>query len=174
VDNPGFATENRHFFMRLATVEEVPFIFQFLKELADYEKMLDEIVATEELRWEWFFEKEKAEVLIGELAGEPVGCALFFYDFAALLGCPGIFLEYLYIKPSMRNKGLGKMMLRQLAKLALARDCGRLEWWCLHWDRPKISFYLSLGAKPLRDWTAYRLAGEALDLLANGTSKSDR
>ena len=129
--------------------------------------MLDEVVATEELLREWIFEKQKAEALIGEFAGEAVGFALFFHNFSTFLGRAGIYLEDLYIKPSMRNQGLGKMMLKQLAKLALERGCGRLEWWCLDWNRSSISFYLALGAEPMNDWTVYRIAGDTLDLLAN-------
>jgi len=167
VDNKKLDTENMHFFIRFATVEDVPLILQFIRELADYEKMLDEVVATEELLHEWIFDKQKAEVLIGEFDGEPVGFALFFHNFSTFLGRSGIYLEDLYIKPSMRNKGLGKMMLKQLAKLTLERRCGRLEWWCLDWNHTSISFYLSLGAEPMNDWTVYRISGDTLELLAN-------
>ena len=167
MDNRRFDTGNTHFFIRFATVEDVPLILQFIKELAEYEKMLDEVVATEALLQEWIFEKQKAEVLIGEFDGEPVGFALFFYNFSTFLGKSGIYLEDLYIKPSMRNRGLGKMMLRQLAKLTLERCCGRLEWWCLDWNRSSIAFYLSLGAEPMDDWTVYRISGDTLELLAH-------
>jgi len=141
-------------------------ILQFIKELADYEKMLHKVAATEELLQEWIFEKQKAEVLISEYDGAPVGFALFFHNFSTFLGRAGIYLEDLYIRPSMRGKGLGKMMLKQLAKLAVERGYGRLEWWCLDWNQSSISFYLSLGAEPMRDWTVYRISGDTLDLLA--------
>jgi len=159
-------TESSDFIIRSALPEDVSIILQFIRELAAYEDMLDEVVATEDLLLEWIFEKKKAEVLIGEYEGEPVGFALFFYNFSTFLGRSGIYLEDLYIKPHSRGKGFGKTMLKQLAKLAIERGCGRLEWWCLDWNRPSISFYLSLGAEPMHDWTVYRIAGDTLELLA--------
>lgn len=167
MDNRIIKTESNGFTIRFALQEDVPLILQFIKELADYENMLDEVVATEELLREWIFEKQKAEVFIGELDGEPVGFALFFHNFSTFLGRSGIYLEDLYIQPSMRGKGLGKIMLKQLAKLAVERRCGRLEWWCLDWNSPSIAFYLSLGAEPMKDWTVYRISGDTLVSLAD-------
>ena len=166
MENNIFETENNRFVIRFANTEDTPLILQFIKELADYEKMLDEVVATEELLLEWIFKKKKAEVIIGEYDGIPVGFALFFHNFSTFLGRAGIYLEDLFIKPSMRGNGFGKLMLKQLAKIAVERGCGRLEWWCLDWNHSSISFYLSLGAEPMSDWTVYRISGDTLDLLA--------
>jgi len=166
MENSKLETENNHFTIRFACKEDTPLILQFIKELADYEKMLDKVIATEESLHEWIFEKRKAEVIIGEYDGTPIGFALFFHNFSTFLGRSGIYLEDLYIKPSMRGKGYGKLMLKQLAKFTVERGCGRLEWWCLDWNHPSISFYLSLGAEPMKDWTVYRISGDTLDSLA--------
>jgi len=168
MDNRIFDTEDKRFYIRFALAEDAPLILQFIKELAEYEKMLDEVVATEELLQEWIFEKQKAEVIIGEYDGEAVGFAVFFHKFSTFLGRSGMYIEDLYINPSMRGKGFGKMMFRQLAKLAVERCCGRLEWWCLDWNHPSISFYLSLGAEPMDEWTVYRISGDKINLLADG------
>ena len=167
MENRRFETEIGRFTIRFGVAKDIPLILQFIKELAEYEKLLHEVMATEELLHEWLFEKNKAEVLIGDFDGEPIGFALFFHNFSTFLGKAGIYLEDLYVKPSMRGKGCGKAMLRQLAKLAIERGCGRLEWWCLDWNHPSISFYLSLGAEPMSDWTVYRISGDTLGSLAN-------
>lgn len=151
---------------RYARREDTPLILEFIKELADYEKMLPEVVATEELLGEWIFEKQKAEVLFAVLEGEEVGFALFFHNFSTFLGRAGLYLEDLYVKPGYRGRGYGKAILKKLAAIALERQCGRLEWWCLDWNRPSIDFYLSLGAEPMTDWTVYRLTGDTLKNLA--------
>ncbi|WMI80764.1 GNAT family N-acetyltransferase [Anaerotignum sp. MB30-C6] len=151
---------------RYATKGDVPLILQFIKELADYEKMLDEVIATEELLEEWIFEQKKAEVIFPMLEGKEIGFALFFHNFSTFLGRSGIYLEDLYIKQEYRGRGYGKMLLKELAKIAVERKCGRLEWWCLDWNQPSIDFYLSIGAEPMKDWTVYRLAGETLESLA--------
>ena len=150
------------FRIRAATEADVPLILSFIRELADYEKLLSEVVATEELLREWLFEKQKAEVIIGELEGESVAFALFFHNFSTFLGRAGIYLEDLYVRPAARGKGLGTQMIKYLARLTLERGCGRLDWACLDWNESSIAFYLSLGAKPLSDWTVYRVAGNAL------------
>lgn len=124
---------------RFAEREDIPLILQFIRELADYEKMLDQVVADEETLETWIFDKGRA----------------------------GIYLEDLYVKPQYRGKGYGKSILRQLAAIALERKCGRLEWWCLNWNRPSIDFYLSIGAEPMSDWTVYRIAGETLKKLGS-------
>lgn len=152
---------------RFASPEDCPLILSFIKALAEYEKMSDQVVATEELLREWIFEKGKAEVIFPVVDGEEVGFALFFHNFSTFLGRAGIYLEDLFIKPEHRGKGYGKSTLQQLGRIALERGCGRLEWACLDWNRPSIDFYLSLDAKPMDEWTVYRLAGDSLRGLEN-------
>jgi len=154
------------FKIRFAQIEDVPLILEFIKELADYEKMLDEVTATEEILEKSLFERKRAEVIIGEYKGTPVSFALFFHNFSTFLGKEGIYLEDLYVKPHMRGKGIGKMMLSFLAKLCIERNCGRLEWWCLDWNTPSIGFYKKMGAVAMDEWTVYRVAGDALVKLA--------
>lgn len=152
---------------RPAVPEDCPLILSFIKALADYEKMSDQVVTTEELLREWIFEKGKAEVIFPVVDGEEVGFALFFHNFSTFLGRAGIYLEDLFIKPEHRGKGYGKATLQQLGRIALERRCGRLEWACLDWNRPSIDFYLSLDAKPMEEWTVYRLTGDSLKGLEN-------
>lgn len=152
---------------RPALPEDCPLILSFIKALAEYEKMSDQVVATEELLREWIFEKGKAEVIFPVVDGEEVGFALFFHNFSTFLGRAGIYLEDLFIKPEHRGKGYGKATLQQLGHIALERRCGRLEWACLDWNRPSIDFYLSLDAMPMDEWTVYRLAGDSLRSLEN-------
>lgn len=152
---------------RFASPEDCPLILSFIKALAEYEKMSDQVVATEELLREWIFEKGKAEVIFPVVDGEEVGFALFFHNFSTFLGRAGIYLEDLFIKPEHRGKGYGKATLQQLGRIALERGCGRLEWACLDWNRPSIDFYLSLDARPMDEWTVYRLAGDSLKGLEN-------
>ena len=151
---------------RFAEEKDVPLILQFIKDLAEYEHMLDEVVATEALLTEWIFQKEKAEVIFVLEDDNEVGFALFFHNFSTFLGRAGIYLEDLYVKPEYRHKGYGKGLLKKLAQIAVERGCGRLEWWCLDWNQPSIDFYLSLGAEPMEDWTVYRIAGDTLQKLA--------
>lgn len=152
--------------LRYAAPEDIPLILGFIRELAEYEHMENEVVATEELLHEWLFVKQKAEVLIGETEGKAIGFALFFHNFSTFLGRAGIYLEDLYVKPEFRGRGFGKSFLARLAAIAVERGCGRLEWWCLDWNRPSIEFYLSLGALPMSDWTVYRICGDTLSELA--------
>lgn len=159
-------TSNERFKLRFADEEDVQLVLNFIKELAEYEEMLDEVVATEEVLHGSLFVKKAAEVIIGEYDGKPVGFALFFHNFSTFLGRPGIYLEDLYIRSSVRGKGLGKIMLSYLGKLAKDRGCGRVEWWCLDWNKPSIEFYKSLGAEGMEDWTVYRVSGDHLDNLA--------
>ena len=155
--------------IRAATEDDVPLILSLVEELAEYERLSHQVVATEEvLRDSLFGERRVAEVLIGHHGGEPAGFALFFHNFSTFLGKPGIYLEDLYVRPRYRGMGLGKALLARLAKLAKERGCGRLEWWVLDWNEPAIRFYKALGAVPMKDWTVYRLAGESLDELAAG------
>ena len=143
-------------------------ILDFIRRLAEYEKMSDEVVATEELLTEWIFDKNKAEVIFAiDESGKEVGFALFFHNFSTFLGRAGIYLEDLFVLPEYRGKGYGKGLLRQLAKIAVERKCGRLDWWCLDWNQPSIDFYKSLGAVPMDEWTTFRIAGETLTELAN-------
>lgn len=128
--------------------------------------MSDEVVATEVLLKEWIFEKKIAEVIFVLEEGKEAGFALFFHNFSTFLGKAGIYLEDLFVKPEFRGKGYGKALIKKLAEIAVERGCGRLEWWCLNWNRPSIDFYLSLGAEPMKDWTVYRIAGDTLTALA--------
>jgi len=148
--------------IRYAEESDIKQILQFIKDLAEYEKMADEVVATEELLHEWIFVKKKAEVIIGELDGQPVTHAIFFHNFSTFLGRAGIYIEDIYVKPEHRGKGIGKLMLKQLAKITVERGCGRLEWLCLDWNKPSIDFYISIGAELLDDWTVFRVAGDTL------------
>ena len=147
---------------RYADRKDVPLILHFVKELADYEKLLDEVVADEKTLEEWIFDKQKAEVIFALEDGKEVGYALFFHNFSTFLGRAGIYLEDLYVQPEYRGRGHGKALLKTLASIAAERGCGRLEWSCLDWNRPSIDFYLSLGAEPMSEWTVYRLAGDTL------------
>ncbi|MBQ7930378.1 MAG: GNAT family N-acetyltransferase [Clostridia bacterium] len=151
---------------RFAESADCGIILGFIRELAEYEHMADEVVATEELLREWIFEKKKAEVIFALENGEPVGFALFFHNFSTFLGRAGIYLEDLYVKPGHRSKGFGKGLLKQLARIAVERGCGRLDWLCLDWNQPSIDFYRSLGAVSMDDWTTYRLTGDPLRKMA--------
>ena len=154
---------------RFAVKEDISLILTLIKELADYEGMLSEVIATEELLEEWLFEKQKAEVLIEEIDGNPIGFALFFHNFSTFLGRAGIYLEDLYVRPAYRGHGFGKAFLKRLAAIAVERGCGRLEWWCLDTNQPSIEFYLAMGAEQMQDWTVYRIAGERLTEMAEIT-----
>ena len=151
---------------RFAEESDTPLILQFIRELADYERMLDQVVADEATLRDQLFEKHHAEVLFALEDGTEVGFALFFHNFSTFLGRAGIYLEDLYVRPEYRGRGYGKGLIRRLAALAVERGCGRLEWWCLDWNQPSIDFYLSLGAEPMSDWTVYRIAGRTLTDLA--------
>lgn len=151
---------------RYATREDVSLILKFIRELAEYENMLDEVVATEDILREWIFDNKKAEVIFAVVDGVEVGFALFFHNFSTFLGRAGIYLEDLYVMPKYRGVGIGKALLKKLASITVERGCGRLEWVCLDWNQPSIDFYLSLGAKQMNDWTVYRLTGEHLNNLA--------
>ena len=151
---------------RFASEADVKTILFFIRQLAVYENMLDDVVATEELLREWIFEKKKAEVLLAEENGRAVGFALFFHNFSTVLGRAGIYLEDLFVLPEYRGRGYGKGLLKELARIAVSRQCGRLEWSCLDWNKPSIDFYLSMGAVPMEEWTAYRLTGDRLENMA--------
>lgn len=156
----------RNFIIRFAEIKDTSLILGFIKELAEYEKMLDDVTATEELIRESLFERKVAEAVIAELDGRPVGFALFFYNFSTFQGLPGIYLEDIFVKPEFRGSGFGKNLFAFLAQLAVERRCGRLVWSCLVWNEPSIRFYKSLGSECLDEWRTYRLSGEALEKLA--------
>ena len=151
---------------RYAKRTDAALILRFIRELADYEHMLDEVVAEVDTLEEWIFDKQKAEVLFVLENGVEVGFALFFHNFSTFLGRAGIYLEDLFVVPEHRGKGYGKALLKKLAAIAKERGCGRLEWSCLNWNKPSIDFYLSLGATPMSNWTVYRVTGDTLTDLA--------
>ena len=151
---------------RYANINDLPLILEFIKELAVYEKMLDTVVADEILLEEWLFKKNIAEVIFTIEDNKEVGFALFFHNFSTFLGKAGIYLEDLYVKPEFRKKGYGKGLLKVLANIAIERNCGRLEWCCLNWNKPSIDFYLALGATPMDEWTTYRLTLNNIEKLA--------
>jgi GNAT superfamily N-acetyltransferase len=157
-----------HTQFRFATEEDTGLILDFIRGLAEYEKMADQVVATEELLREWIFEKKKAEVIFALEDGVEVGFALFFHNFSTFLGRAGIYLEDLFVYPAYRGRGHGKALIRELARITVERGCGRLEWCCLDWNQPSIDFYLSLGAVPMDEWNIYRLTGEGLRSFAEG------
>ena len=156
------------FAIRAANESDVPLILQFIRDLAEYERLADKVIATEErLRESLFGNPRFAEVIIGEEDGQPVGFALFFHNYSTFLAQPGIYLEDLFVKPEARGRGYGKALLARLAQLARERQCGRVEWAVLDWNTPSIDFYKALGAVPMDDWTVFRLTGDALDALAS-------
>lgn len=152
---------------RYAQEQDCEKILFFIRELAKYEKMEDDVIATPELLREWIFEKKKAEVIFPMEDGKEVGYALFFHNFSTFLGRAGMYLEDLFIMPQYRGKGYGKATLKELARIAVQRGCGRLEWSCLDWNKPSIDFYLSLGAEAIDEWTVYRLTGDTLENIAH-------
>lgn len=151
---------------RFAQREDLALIINFVKLLAEYEKMSHLVVADEEGFEKWLFEEKKVEVIFALENGKEVGFALFFYNFSTFLGKAGIYLEDLFVLPEYRGKGYGKGLLRKLSQIAVDRGCKRLEWACLDWNTPSINFYLSLGAEKMDDWTTYRLSGDTLINLA--------
>ncbi len=156
---------------RFAEERDIPATLGFIRALAVYEHLEDQVVATEELLREWLFEKKKAEVLLVEEAGTPVGMALFFHNFSTFLGRAGIYLEDLFVLPEYRGRGYGKGLLEHLAAITVERGCGRLEWSCLDWNQPSIDFYRSMGAVPMDGWTVYRLTGDTLEAVAAGKER---
>ena len=151
---------------RNATEQDCSLILEFIKELAVYEKMLPEVVATEEMLRQVVFEQGRAEVIFVMEDGQEVGFALFFHNFSTFVGRSGLYLEDLFVKPAYRGKGYGKALFQKLARIAVERHCGRFEWCCLDWNQPSIDFYRSMGAVAMDQWTTYRLSGQALQDLA--------
>ncbi len=155
--------------IRPADRDDLPLIAQFIRDLADYERLADEVRFDEAVLGERLFgARPYAEVLIGEIDGIPQGFALFFHNFSTFEGRPGVYLEDLFVRPEARGSGLGKALLAALAKIAIERDCARLEWWVLDWNDPAIRFYKKLGATPMDEWTTFRVDGDALTQLAVG------
>ena len=157
---------------RFAVREDVPLILAMIRELADYEGLLPEVVATEAVLGEWLFDRRGAEVLFALAPdGAEVGFALFFHNFSTFLGRGGVYLEDLCVRPEHRGRGYGKGLLEHLAAIAVERGCGRLEWSCLDWNQPSIDFYRSMGAVPMDGWTVYRLTGDTLTAAAGGKGR---
>jgi GNAT superfamily N-acetyltransferase len=158
--------------IRPAVETDVPLILRLIRGLAEYEHLLDQVAATEEGLTRGLFREPRpaAEALIAEYEGEGAGFALFFHTFSTFAGKSGLYIEDLYVLPEFRGRGLGKALVKEAARLAVERGCGRLEWSCLDWNEPSIRFYLSLGARPLTDWTMYRVAGDDLQTLAETRS----
>ena len=155
--------------IRPAVAADVPVLFGLIKDLAEYERLSQEVVATEDdLRRALFSDRPVAEAVIGECDGHAVGFALFFHNFSTFVGRPGLYLEDLYVKPEYRGRGFGRRFLVHLARLAVERRCGRMEWSVLDWNEPAITAYRRVGAVPMEEWTVYRLTGTALEKLARG------
>jgi len=168
-------TSIKSFEIRYATPDDAPKILDFIIELAKYEKLEDEVVATEDiLKTSLFGDLKNAEAIIGEFRDEAVAFALFFHNFSTFLGTNGMYIEDLYVKPAYRGRGFGRCLMAYLGKVAKERDCGRLEWWCLDWNQPALRFYRSLGAEPMSDWTVQRISGKELEGLAKEFMSSTR
>ena len=151
---------------RYANINDVDLILFFIRQLAEYENMENEVVATPELLKEWLFEKKVAEVIFAVEKEKEVGFALFFHNFSTFLGKAGIYLEDLFVLPEFRGRGHGKNLLKILSRIAVERGCGRVEWCCLDWNKPSIDFYKAFGAVSMDDWTIFRLTGEKLNFRA--------
>ncbi len=154
-------TDNRTT-IRFANETDVPQILSFIKDLAEYEGLLDKVEATEEIIFQAIFQNKSAEAILCEFDAKPAGFALFFHNYSTFLGRSGLYLEDLYVKPEYRHQGLGKKILSVLSKIAIDRNCKRMEWSCLNWNKKSIDFYLGLGAQAMKEWTLYRLEGNAL------------
>jgi GNAT superfamily N-acetyltransferase len=162
-----------HFSIRRATDQDISLILSFIRQLAEYEQLSAEAVATEDtLRFNLFGSRRYAEVLLGFADDQPVAFAVFFHNFSTFLGRPGLYLEDLFVIPAMRGKGFGRAMLVELARIARERNCGRFEWSVLNWNETAIRFYKNLGAVAMEDWSIFRVSGEALERLANTNVKS--
>ena len=152
--------------IRNAEEKDIPLILSFIRMLAEYEKLSNEVSATEEILKESLFGKNPyAKVLLAEFSDEPAGIAIYFYNFSTFLGKPGLYLEDVFVKPHLRGYGIGKALLLHLARIAKENNCGRFEWSVLDWNEPAINFYKKLGAVPMEDWTIFRLTGKTLDEL---------
>ncbi len=167
--NESIATGDSRIELRFATADDAGLILDFIRQLADYEKLSPEVVADEGLlRQTLFGDRQVAEVVIASYDKEPAGFALFFHNFSTFLGRPGIYLEDLFVIPKLRGRGIGRVLLSYLAQIAVERGCGRLEWSVLDWNEPAIRFYLRLGAQAMDEWTVFRVTGDSLVELAKG------
>ena len=151
---------------RNAEKNDISLILHFIKELASYEKLLNEVIATEDILNHWIFEEKKAEVLFVLENNKEIGFALFFHNFSTFVGRAGLYVEDVYIMPEYRKKGYGKAVFKKLAQIAVERGCGRMEWSCLNWNKPSIDFYTHIGAVPMSEWTVYRLTQDKIKKLA--------
>jgi GNAT superfamily N-acetyltransferase len=168
IENEDLMNTPENFEIRAARVDDVPIILKLIRDLATYERAPDEVTATEEQLVNVLFgERPAAEVLLAFEATLPVGFAVYFYNFSTWLGRPGLYLEDLFVRPEKRGKGYGRALLVELAKIARDRGCGRMEWAVLNWNEPAIKFYRALGAKPMNEWTVFRLTGDEIARLAN-------
>jgi GNAT superfamily N-acetyltransferase len=158
---------DEHISLRFAEEKDIAVIMEFIRGLAEYEHLLDTVEIKEEDLKVYLFEKKLIEAVIGEYDGTPAGFALFFYNFSTFAGKPGIFIEDIFVKPEFKGRGLGKIFFSFLAKIAVERNCGRLEWSCLDWNKPSIEFYKKQGAQPLDEWTTYRITGDGIKKLAH-------
>lgn len=158
--------ETKNFQIRQATEKDIPLIYQFIRDLARYEKMEELVECNEETLRKSIFEEKYSQVIIGEEEGVPVGFALYFFNFSTFTGRPGLYLEDLFVKEEYRGKGYGYGLLKKLASIAVEKDARRFEWWCLDWNTPSIEFYKSIGAVPMDEWTVYRIDGERLEEMA--------
>ena len=165
-DMGHFQTKVPGFTIRFAHEGDEAQILQFIQHLADYERLSSELLATEDVLHESLFVKRQAEVIIGEMNGEPVAFALFFHNFSTFLGKANVYLEDLFVEERYRGRGLGQCMFACLASIAIERGCERLDWWCLDWNEPSIAFYKRMGARPMSDWTVYRIEGPTLQELS--------
>jgi GNAT superfamily N-acetyltransferase len=165
-DIDHFCTRIPGFTIRFAREGDEVLVLRFIHHLADYERLSSEVVATEEVLHESLFVKRRAEVIIGEMNGDPVAFALFFHNFSTFLGKANVYLEDLYVEEEHRSRGLGQCMFACLASIAIERGCERLDWWCLDWNEPAIAFYRRMGARPMSDWTVYRIEGPTLQELS--------
>jgi GNAT superfamily N-acetyltransferase len=162
----GYFRINADAVLRDAKEQDTSLILEFIRGLAEYEHLLDQVSATEDDLAKYLFRDHIAEVLICEYQGKPAGFALYFHNLSTFLGRPGIYIEDLFVKPEYRGKGLGKALFSRIAAIAAERNCGRLEWACLDWNEPSIKFYKSQGGQPMDEWTTYRISGDALKRLA--------
>ncbi|MGL5380629.1 GNAT family N-acetyltransferase [Clostridium sp.] len=161
-----YDTSIKNFKLRETTIDDVPLILSLIKDIAEYEKMSNEVIATEETLRKSVFEDNRAEVVIAELNGEAIGYALYFYNFSTFVGRSGLYLEDIFIQPHVRGMGIGKEIFKFLGRIAKEQGCKRMEWTCLNWNEPSIKFYKSLGAIPMDEWTVYRLTEEYIDKLS--------
>ena len=162
-ETPNPEPETARITIQPATEQDVPLILDLIRELAEYERLSSEVVATEAgLRSALFGQPARAHALVAYVGTEPVGFAVYFHNFSTFLGRAGLYLEDLFVRPAWRRRGVGRRLLRELAERAVAEGCGRLEWSVLDWNEPAIRFYRSIGARPMAEWTVYRLTGDAL------------